>query len=95
MSHGKFVTKEEVETIKKWLNKGLKTADVAEITDRSRDTINKVRNGGYDYLLDEDDYTEISFDPKHGDLQEKLDEILDVLNVIAERLGDLIERKTV
>lgn len=84
MAHGKFMTKEDVEYIKKWINKGLKTTDVAEITGRSRDTISKVRTGAYDYLLIHYETPEM---PKQISADDKLDEILDVLNVIAERLG--------
>ena len=85
MSLGRLMRKEDVVDIKKWLEKGLKTSDVAEITGRSRDTVNKVRSGFYDYLLKENYETpEMKICNRKED---KLDEIIVLLNVIAERLG--------
>lgn len=42
------VTKKEVETIKLLLSKGLNTSEIAEVTDRSHITVQRVARGLYD-----------------------------------------------
>lgn len=53
MAKGTLLKKEDVLEIKKWLAKGFTTADIEEITKRSAKTIRKVRDGGFDYMLQE------------------------------------------
>lgn len=49
---GKPLSKKEVQNIKLLLNKGLDVADICEVTGRSRRTIERIKKGERDYLLE-------------------------------------------
>ena len=93
MSKGKYVTKELVQKVKQFYGKsnGFTHKEIADYCGTSSTTVGEILKGTYDHLLY--DSEKLQNDQLHellilaNGMDENLDLILDVLNVIAERIG--------
>lgn len=100
MSSRKHVTVEEIKQVKEMAAKGQRFYQICDQLNRSEDTIRAIIRGNYDWMLRDQEPESVHElvaepDTRIDRILDQLESMLDVLAVIEERLGVLIEGKRV